>query len=283
MIRDWDHLRIFLAIARWGNLSSAAQHLGISQPTVTRALQALEQSLGTSLAVRGARGLTLTPAGVELQRHAFEMEQRALRIGEPHPQQVRISAGGWMSRFLSRHADQLIMPQVRLTLLNDYAAADLHRAEAEIALRNQLPKTGYYRVRKLASPAYALYGQSEKFSVQSDPGDCPWISFSDDQSHHATAKWLHRNHPHITPRLRCNQAINMLDALKAGIGIGILPRFVGDHEPDLSRLSANLDLDHQGLWLLVHQDMRQHRTIKTMIAHLLRLFECQSAALCPAA
>jgi LysR family nitrogen assimilation transcriptional regulator len=59
-------LRYFAAVARSGNFGRAAQHLKISQPTLSQQIRKLEEELGTRLLVRHARGVTLTPSGTSL-------------------------------------------------------------------------------------------------------------------------------------------------------------------------------------------------------------------------
>ena len=61
---DWDHLRVFLAVARSGQLLGAARKLGVNHATVARQLDALEASLGTLLFDRRPSGTVLTEAEV---------------------------------------------------------------------------------------------------------------------------------------------------------------------------------------------------------------------------
>jgi DNA-binding transcriptional LysR family regulator len=60
-------------IARSGSLTAAARALKISQPTLTVAVQNLEENLGTTLLLRSRSGVTLTSTGRELLRHAAEI------------------------------------------------------------------------------------------------------------------------------------------------------------------------------------------------------------------
>jgi DNA-binding transcriptional LysR family regulator len=68
-----DLLRSFLAIHRAGSITAGAEQLGLSQPTVTAHLQALEAAVGRPLFERQARGVLATAAGDELAR----------RVGDP--------------------------------------------------------------------------------------------------------------------------------------------------------------------------------------------------------
>jgi DNA-binding transcriptional LysR family regulator len=98
---DLHKLNIFLTIARLGNFTRAAEHLHMTQPTVSQQLAALEAALGTALIERDTRRLQLTPAGaalvpyaermmslsgeaVEAVRSAAGLEESTLRLGVGH-------------------------------------------------------------------------------------------------------------------------------------------------------------------------------------------------------
>jgi DNA-binding transcriptional LysR family regulator len=76
------HLRYFVAVADERSFSRAAQRLLVSQPSLSRQIQALERQLGYDLFVRGPRGIVLTPAGEALLVHARQM--LALEAETPH-------------------------------------------------------------------------------------------------------------------------------------------------------------------------------------------------------
>ena len=66
-------LTMFLSIVRHGTFSKAAQHLFLSQPTLSVQISALEQELGVKLFERQGKNITLTPAGEILQRYATDI------------------------------------------------------------------------------------------------------------------------------------------------------------------------------------------------------------------
>jgi DNA-binding transcriptional LysR family regulator len=77
---DWNQVRAFLATAESGSLSAAARALGLTQPTLSRQVYALEQDLGVTLFERRSRSMELTAAGVELLEHVRAMGEAALRL-----------------------------------------------------------------------------------------------------------------------------------------------------------------------------------------------------------
>ena len=88
---DLQKIQYFLAVVEHRSLSSAAQALRVSQPTLSRQMQAIENEFKTPLFVRGGRGMALTEAGQRLHVgfQGFERQLRSLKedvaaaLGEP--------------------------------------------------------------------------------------------------------------------------------------------------------------------------------------------------------
>lgn len=75
MIPSATDLSYFIEVAETGNVSRAAERLGISQPSLSVALQRLEQSVGMALLTRSRKGVALTQAGHQLLAHARRLLQ----------------------------------------------------------------------------------------------------------------------------------------------------------------------------------------------------------------
>lgn len=73
MIPSSNDIIYFLEVASLLNLSRAAETLGISQPSLTLAMQRIESCIGTPILIRQKRGVTLTKAGKQLQAHTREL------------------------------------------------------------------------------------------------------------------------------------------------------------------------------------------------------------------
>ena len=73
---DWMELRVlryFLAVAREGNITGAANFLHLTQPTLSRQIKDLEEELGCQLLVRKSHRVVLTPEGMRLRKRAEEI------------------------------------------------------------------------------------------------------------------------------------------------------------------------------------------------------------------
>lgn len=67
-------LRHFITVAEQGNVTSAAERLGLTQSALTKSLQRLEAGLGLKLLERGVRGVSLTPAGAAILKRAKSVD-----------------------------------------------------------------------------------------------------------------------------------------------------------------------------------------------------------------
>src|SRR3546814_13165122 len=87
---EFLQLRYFIAVAEEGNICAAAGRLHISQPPITRQIQALEQDLGVVLFERTHRGVELTAAGTTF----LEDARRLLQVSEISRVSSRAASGG---------------------------------------------------------------------------------------------------------------------------------------------------------------------------------------------
>ena len=85
-------LQYFLAVARERSISGAAESLHLSQPTLSRQLRELEESLGKQLFVRGNRQITLTAEGMLLRKRAEEIAGLVRKTAAELPQCADVGA-----------------------------------------------------------------------------------------------------------------------------------------------------------------------------------------------
>lgn len=143
---DWNLARAFCATADAGSLSAAARKIGLTQPTLSRQVAALEDALGVTLFERIGKKLVLTDAGLGLLEHAQAMAAAAdamtlAAAGKVHEiaGRVTVSASDAISAYLlpdivARIRQQA--PQIRLVVVASNSISDLRRREADIAVRH---------------------------------------------------------------------------------------------------------------------------------------------------
>ena len=288
---NWDDLRLFAAITAEGSLSAAARRLKLSQPTMGRRLQALEEQMGAKLLERMGGGpgghYVLTPKGAELLPLVERMVEAGEAIERARPDfaedasgTVRVASGPLTIRFVARRLPELLdaLPGIEIELYSSYSLINLSRREADIALRNRRPEEGRLAMRALPQPSYAVFGA--KAYVARHPvaataaryEECRWIGFDDTRGHSESMLWLTtkiRRAPHV----RCSNASAILDVLIAGAGLAVLPCFLGAEEPALVQLSGPIDdLEREGLWLVLHEDMRDRPRVRLAADRIAALF-----------
>ena len=285
---DWDDLRVFLAIRRFGNLSSAARELKVSQPTVGRRLRSLEGILSARLFERFPEGYVPTDAGNELLPLAEQMEQAADTVARRQASfadavrgTVRISIFEQTSQFITDHVTEIRakLPQVEIEMSVAHTAANLSRREADLLIRECLPDSPGLISRRLGKLSHCIYGSKEYVSQHPEAltgarfESCDWIGPDDDHLYFVGQKWLREKLNGRLPAVRSNNGMVFYDATRKHSGLAILPCFVGDGDSNLVRVSDPLEDVVSTHYLLVHQDLRRSPAVRAMMNALVELYQ----------
>lgn len=293
MTAAWDDLRIFLTLAREGNLTAAARKLEVSHPTVARRVKTLEDAIGARLFDRLPDRFVLTAAGEELMADAQAMELAAESIrrrstglaADTTKGTVRISAGEVMTSFLALNLPRLRheLQCVEFELAESHMLADLSRREADLLIREQVPDLASLVARRLGRIGYAIYGTPQRVAGLSATRDVlrsvPWIGF--DEAHHYMPGqgWLLALLDGGRPAVRVNNWLVLHDAARSGAGLAVLPCCIGDTDRGLRRVGAALDDVSADQWLLVHRDLRTLPRVRRVMDAVVALFQEQRATL----
>lgn len=271
---SWDDLRHFLAVARAGSLTAAGRRLGVSQPTVGRRLNALEERLGARLFERRTESLSLTEAGRELLPFAEEIERQAGELAmaadslvQRPGRELRITAIGSVALFLVRHGHELeaACPGLPLEIFGTGERLSLGRREADIALRmNKVPRDGDLVCRKVGRLAYALY-------VRRGSKETRLIAHKRNPKPVSQAGWIEAQAPARGIALRLNDLHLRFEAARQGLGRSLLPCHLGDGEPTLVRADAPVATLDETIYMLVHRSRRRDPAIRTVMDALAAL------------
>lgn len=270
-VLNWDDLRIVLAIAEHGTLSGAAARLRISHPTLSRRLRRIERRLGTRLFERTPSSLRLTAAGEDMRQLALRLRDDIAALerriggrdtGPGGP--VRLTAPDAVSEYL--------LPGILAELCREHAGLtidlvvsnevlSLAQRSADIALRVTASPTESLRGRHVGTVAMAVYA-ARNLPVSEILGETsgafsgiPWVGFDAALACSGPGTWVAHNIPESDIRFRANTLLGAAQAVRSGIGCGLLPCFVGGSIPDLVRIGAPLPALSLPLWLLVHPEM----------------------------
>ncbi len=276
---DWDDLRFALAIARHGGLGGAARALGVDNSTVFRHLNALEAKLGAKAFERLPAGYRPTDSGERLIDAAERMEAEAIAIDRELSGRdtrlsgrLRVTASETLSfriltaeiaRFREAH------PGIEVELTIDNRALDLSRREADVALRATRPREPDLFGRKLADILWAVYGVSDgkkrrapgKFSHEGRN----FIGWAEAAQGIRAARWLTEQVARDAIVYRSSSVLNQLVAAKAGMGLAVLPCYLGDPEEELAAFSPPIPDLTTELWLITHQAMKDSARVRTFM------------------
>jgi DNA-binding transcriptional LysR family regulator len=283
----WDDVRLFLALARKGSARAAAQSLNVSHTTVSRRAEQLEKDLGTRLFDRNVGGYRLTGAGETMLSSATRAED-ALLTAERRLQgrdaelsgNIRITTSDIIAthllmpdtaEFLHQH------PDIDLEVLVSYDVFDLARREADIAIRfmrgSRRPPADLVG-RKLVTAASCYYA-SEDYLQQYDPwsreSGARWIGWDDEERF---PWWVKSSlFPKIPAHGKFNHAGLQVEAALAGMGLAVLPCFIGDVTDGLRRVPGCEPYANYDIWLLSHPDLRDAARLRAFRAFVVEVFE----------
>jgi DNA-binding transcriptional LysR family regulator len=274
---DWGHLRFFLELVRTGSHSAAAQRLGVDRNTVARRVATLEAELGLALFERGPQGWRCTPGGEELALLATRVEENVLALAR-HADARDRSPSGLVRLTTATHIAAYLLapnvpalvarhPQLVLEVAADQRTFDLTRREADLAVRMGRPRDAGLVMRKLAEVAYGFYASRSWLGGRAravDFGRDPFIGHDDSLASTPHERWIRGLAPRRRIVLRTNNTASIVAAARAGVGVGLVPRFVGDGDPALLRLEGPEPAHHE-MWLLVHGELRRTPRVAAVI------------------
>lgn len=274
-MEDWNEPRLVLAVYRAGGLAMAASTLGIDHSTAFRRLNALEKKLGVRLFERLPGGsYRATPAGERMAAAAERMEDEALSLdrdiaGRDHrlSGRLRVTSSETLAYSrLTRHlaAFRQAHPGIVVELAITNRVLSLSRHEADVALRPVRPRESELWGRKLADVGWTLYASpvllaaiGGPFARAKDVARHPVIGWEEGIAGIMAADWLGRAAPAAAFVYRTSSLVNQLVAAKAGIGVALLPCYLGDGERELARALGGPIPDLQGeLWMVTHADLK---------------------------
>ncbi len=275
---NWDDLRLLQLIAQHGGLAKAAGAGGLSHATLFRRLRALEQKLDLRLFERLRGGYVATRAGAELVELSRRMGRElhvvteSLRGRQAWPGGLlRFSAADtWMQALLPPLlASYQARHQVQLQVRSGNALLDVQQGETDVALRSGGPPPESLVGRRLARVEATVYASRKLGGVSAETLDLqPWVGVDEDLAHLASARWLEGQGLGRQVAVRTNSLAQVRQLVRAGMGLGALPCYLGDADPELKRVFDPPRDWRSELWLLTRVELRQVPRVKKLFEHL---------------
>ena len=282
---DWNRLRVFLAVAEHGSLSAAAEALGISQPTAGRYVQQLEGELDVVLFARTGRRMVLTTAGLDLLEPAKAMAEAADRFSLVAAGReasvagvVRITASEVVATYVLpailvalRRAE----PRIELELVASNATENLLAREADIAVRMYRPTQLDVITTHVGDIELGVYAAHEYLRRRGEPR-VPNDLLAHDVVGHDRSDLLIEGFRtwggvSVTRRffpLRTDNQVVQWRTVVEGFGVGFMQRPIGDAEPRVRQVLADMPLPTLPMWLTAHVELRGNRRIRRVFDFL---------------
>ncbi|KAB7893379.1 LysR family transcriptional regulator [Rouxiella sp. S1S-2] len=283
---NWDDTRIFLAIVRAGTLSGAAEAMEMGIATISRRLDRLEQSLAVPLFSRHQSGYRLTDDGEALLERAEALEYAGLAFGETAKLQgnvaglVRLATSDNLAtHFILPSLKGLLEkhPELRVEVLSGVQSVNLHRRDADIAIRMVKPDSGNLTLKRLGTIGFGLYGDDAYLKILADEpaglslNNANYVGWSESHQHLPAARWISRMLRGRPCRVEANTLVAQVSAVSAGLGLGVLPHFMA-RKNGLHCVNPDIGLD-QALWLVMHSDLAGSRRVRAIADHLIAVLD----------
>jgi DNA-binding transcriptional LysR family regulator len=292
---DWDDLRFVLAVSREGAATGAGRRLGVDQTTVARRLARLESAIGATLFERRQDGYRLTELGERTANAAEAIEAEVLALQHSVAAATRTLTGAvrftcseilaahlvtpWIAAFRKAH------PEVRIEVISTDALLDLAHGEADVALRvGSAPSGAGIVARRLPPRRWSIYCGRAYATENGAPGlrdeiaGHAIIGMGGPMARLASWKWLESLVGASSVTFHSNSLGGAVANAKAGMGLAMLPCFVGDREPELIRCLPPIpELDAE-CWLIVSETMKSAPHVRAFADDLAQRLIADEAA-----
>src|SRR5690554_1820071 len=279
---DWQLYRSLLAVLEEGSLSSAARRLGLTQPTLSRHIASLEESLGQPLFIRSRSGATPADAAIRLLPFLKEMEgldgaivrAASASASEAIEGRVRISTSEVVgTEFMPAILRDLGRrhPRLRFELSLSNRVQDLSRHEADIAVRMVKPREPSLIAKRLGEIRFGFFAHRAYLAGKCRPRRLSDLEAFDligyDRLTPEIRSLLSRLSPELRGfafRYRASSDTAQLAMIRAGLGIGICQKKIGETERDLVHLLPRSFSPRLEVYLVMHEELRRLGRIRAV-------------------
>jgi len=273
---NWDDLRLFLAVARTGSISGAARQLGVQHSTVSRRIRKFEENLGTRLLERKTGRYELTQAGENVKQASGRIEREVLSVDGALLGKDAQQVGPLKVAALNNMASSVLMPmfasfskkrpQVELHIIVSNIDASLSQREADVAIRLTNTPADTLIGNRIVTVASCVYGSKSYLQqLRKQGGEAKWIGVDCCGFHKNWTKQLCHGQSH---NFYSDDTQLTHSAISEGMGVSILPCFMGDADPLLERFSDPDPAYNLGLWILLHPDLKRTARVLAFRDHM---------------
>lgn len=275
---NWDDLRLFLAVARTGSITGAARQLGVQHSTVSRRIRQFEAKLGSRLLERKTGRYELTQAGENVKEASARIEREVLGVDGALLGKDSQQVGPLKVAALNNMASTVLMPmfasfskqwpQIELHIIVSNIDASLSQREADVAIRLTNTPTDTLIGKRIVTVASSIYGSRDYLEQLREQGGEPrWIGVECCGFHKT---WTRQLASGLSHNFYSDDTQLTISAIREGLGVSILPCFMGDSDPLLERYSDPDPAYNLGLWILLHPDLKRTARVLTFRDHMVQ-------------
>ncbi|MFO0552180.1 MAG: LysR family transcriptional regulator [Polyangiaceae bacterium] len=280
---SWELFETFLVVMRGGSLSAGSRALELTQPTVRRRIEELEQALGVVLFTRSPNGLVPTEAATATLHHAEAMAAAALALERAvsAPKQatrgtVRVAASEIVGvEVLPALFEPLLAahPGLQIELVLSNRNEDLLRRDADVAVRMVEPTQAALVARKVGVVDVGLFASRSYWEGRAKPKklkDLLGHALVGSDRARGLLDALNAAGLSLRPRdfaFRSDSDLAQLSAVRAGVGVGVCQVPLAARSNELVRVLPDLSIP-LGVWVVTHEDLRDTARVRLVCDHL---------------
>lgn len=281
---DWNQLKAFLETAETGSLSAAARKLGLTQPTLSRQVAAIEQRMGVTLFERVGKAMALTTTGLDLLEHARAMGAAAEALGLAASGRSQAVGGVVSVSATDMVAAHLLPPLVRqlrqkepgiaIEVICTDALSDLLRREADIAIRHLKPEQPDLIARLIREAEANFYASADWVRAHGHPrraeeaAQLPFVG--SDRSGQFLAYLRQHGLPLSEANFSCycDHSTAHWALVRQGMGIGAMIDEIARETPGIIRVLDEVPPLRFPFWLVTHRELRTSQRIRVVFEAL---------------
>lgn len=272
----WRLVRSFVAVMKAGTLTGAARLLGTTQPTVGRHVRELERLAGETYFLRRGNRLEATDHARAMFSRALDVEGAVTALARElaEPMRSRATVRLTTSTVFGTHLLPRLLPAllarasgVEIEIIATDAVQDLHRRDADIAVRFVAPTQPDLIARRVGFVALGLYATRaylDRHGRPSTPADLSrhvLIASRDGAEVRTVAERLGVLPPERLP-VRSDEFLVRHGLVRSGLGIGACQDWLAALAPELERVLPGVEAARLPVWLVAHEDLRRSRSLR---------------------
>jgi DNA-binding transcriptional LysR family regulator len=264
--QNWDDLRFILAVAETGSVSQAARRLGVNHATVLRRVADFEQRHGAAIFEKTTRGYRV----IADKRDVIQ----AARIAQDAISTVEQLAGGHLGELRGKtrvtSTDtfcQMLLPTIvsdllrqsddlSIDVISSNAHVDLAKHRIDVAIRPGLELGAGLEGDAVARLGFAVYA--------AENNNTRWLGLSGPLARSLGARWMADHIPQSQIIASADSFYVLRELVATGCGQAILPCFIGDSDPRLSRINTKMPRIEVPIWVASHVDQSTSARIRML-------------------